>query len=65
MAVGIHNPPGGEPPMSHRVYALNSFVLPAHEVDVSRAPLLGQNALMEKFNLTIRLILSRFFQWSR
>jgi len=41
MAVGIHNSPGGEPPMSHRVYALNSFVLPAHEVDVSHAPKQG------------------------
>ena len=58
-AVKFHMSPGGKPPMSHWVYALNSFVLPAHEVDVSRAPLLGQNALMEKFNLTIRLILSK------
>lgn len=30
MAVGIHMSPGGKHPMSHRVYALNSFVLPAH-----------------------------------
>ena len=41
-ADGIHVSPGGKPPMSHWVYALNSFVLPAHEVDVSHAPLLGQ-----------------------
>jgi len=34
--------PGGKPPMSHRVNALNSFVLPAHEVDVSHAHMLGQ-----------------------
>jgi hypothetical protein len=33
--------PGGNPPMSHRVYALNSFVLPTHEVDVSHAPIQG------------------------
>jgi hypothetical protein len=38
MAVGIHIPLGGKPPISHRVDALNSFVLPAHEVDVSHAP---------------------------
>jgi hypothetical protein len=40
-ALGIHLFSGGYPPMSHRVYALNSFVLPAHEVDVVHAPLLG------------------------
>ena len=28
--------------MSHRIDVLNSFVLPAHEVDVSYAPLRGQ-----------------------
>ena len=39
-AVGIHVSLGGKPPMSHRVIALNSFVLPAHEVDVSHAPML-------------------------
>jgi len=37
----IHILSGGNPPMSHRVFALNSFVLPAHEVDVSHAPMLG------------------------
>ena len=42
MAYGIHCSLGGNPPMSHRVNALNSFVLPAHEVDVSYAPLRGQ-----------------------
>jgi hypothetical protein len=41
LAVGIHLLSGGKPPMSHRVYALNSFVLPIHEVDVSYAPILG------------------------
>jgi len=40
-AIGIHMLSGGYPPMSHRVYALNSFVLPAHEVDVIYAPKLG------------------------
>ena len=40
-AIGIHLFSGGYPPMSHRVYALNSFVLPAHEVDVIHAPKLG------------------------
>jgi hypothetical protein len=40
-APGIHIRSGGNPPMSHRVIALNSFVLPAHEVDVGHAPLLG------------------------
>jgi hypothetical protein len=41
-ALGIHILSGGNPPMSHRVYALNSFVLPAHEVDVGHAPKLGR-----------------------
>lgn len=42
MAYGIHCSLGGNPPMSHRIDVLNSFVLPAHEVDVSYAPLRGQ-----------------------
>ena len=41
MASRFHLSLGGKPPISHRVIALNSFVLPAQEVDVSSAPLLG------------------------
>ena len=41
--------------------SLNSFVLPAHEVDVSSAPLLGRLcALLEKIPADYRLSLSRF-----
>jgi len=40
-AIGIHMISGGKPPISRRVNALNSFVLPVHEVDVSHAPILG------------------------
>jgi hypothetical protein len=36
--------------MSHRVYALNSFVLPAHEVDVGHAPKLGRCPYGKIFN---------------
>lgn len=41
LAVGIHLLSGGKPPKSHGVYALNSFVVPIHEVDVSHAPIRG------------------------
>jgi len=58
-AIGIHMISGSKPPMSSGVIALNSFVLPVHEVDVSQAPTRGL-ALMEKFIPTIRLILSKF-----
>jgi hypothetical protein len=58
MAVGIHKSPGGKPPMSHRVYALNSFVLPVHEVDVIML-LSRVNARMDFIQLTIRLVLSK------
>jgi hypothetical protein len=40
-AIGIHMFSGSKPPMSNGVIALNSFVLPAHEVDVSQAPTQG------------------------
>lgn len=41
LACKIHMLSGGNPPMSHGVFALNSFVLPAHKVDVSHAPIQG------------------------
>ena len=40
-AIGIHMFSGSKPPMSNGVIALNSFVLPAQEVDVSQAPSRG------------------------
>jgi len=40
-AIGIHMLSGSKPPMSSGVIALNSFVLPAQEVDVSQAPTQG------------------------
>lgn len=40
-AIGIHMISGSKPPMSSGVIALNSFVLPVHEVDVSQAPTQG------------------------
>lgn len=40
-AIGIHMISGSKPPMSSGVIALNSFVLPVHEVDVSQAPTRG------------------------
>jgi hypothetical protein len=36
---------GSKPPISSGVIALNSFVLPVHEVDVSQAPTRGLKPL--------------------
>src|SRR5690554_7908732 len=53
--------PGGKPPISHRVNAPNSFVLPTHEVDVSHAPMLGQRPY-ELIQPTYPPHLARFLQ---
>jgi len=42
-AIGIHMISGSKPPMSNGVMALNSFVLPVQEVDVSQAPTRGHS----------------------
>ena len=44
-AIGIHMLSGSKPPISIGVIALNSFVLPVHEVDVSQAPTRGLKPL--------------------
>jgi len=38
-AIGIHMISCSKPPMSSGVIALNSFVLPVQEMDVSQAPM--------------------------
>jgi len=40
-AIGIHISLVAYPPMSPRLVAPNSFVLPAHKLDVSHAPKQG------------------------
>ncbi len=44
-AIDIHMFSGSKPPISSGVIALNSFVLPVHEVDVSQAPTRGLKPL--------------------
>jgi hypothetical protein len=56
-AIGIHIYSGSKPPKSNWVNALNSFILPVREVDVSQAPAQGLKPLRYKFIPTIRLIL--------